>query len=54
MAIVTKQHFRQLPVVDGNTVVGVVSSGDLVKWIIAGQERTVYQAGSYITETYSG
>lgn len=54
MSIITEHRIRHLPVVEDGHLVGIVSIGDLVKWIIATQKMTIEQLENYITGGYPG
>ncbi|MGH8099900.1 MAG: CBS domain-containing protein [Chthoniobacterales bacterium] len=54
LRMMTDQHIRHLPVVDGGAVVGVISIGDLVKHIISCQSATIAHLESYIHGGYTG
>ncbi len=49
MEIITENHIRHLPVLDGDQIVGVVSIGDVVKDMIEELQFMVKQMENYIT-----
>jgi len=54
MRMMTENRVRHLPVVDRDKVVGIISIGDLVNWIISAHEETIGHLQSYIAGNYPG
>lgn len=54
MERMTVHRVRHLPVVDGQTLVGVVSIGDVVNWIMHAQRHAIQQLTGYISGVYPG
>jgi len=54
MRMMTDKRIRHLPVVDGDTLRGVISIGDLVKWVIATQSAAIQHLEMYISGGYTG
>ena len=54
MRLMTEHRIRHLPIVENEWVLGIVSIGDLVNWIISAQEQAIHQLHSYIAGNYPG
>lgn len=54
MRLMTEHRIRHLPVLDNERVVGIVSIGDLVNWIISAQHVAITQMEDYISGKYPG
>ena len=54
MELMTNHRIRHLPVLDGDRVVGVVSIGDLINWIIQTQREVLNSMEDFICGKYPG
>ena len=52
MGVMTDSRIRHLPVMEGEKMIGLVSLGDLVKWVISAQAATIEALQKYITGDY--
>lgn len=50
MALMTNKHVRHLPVIESDTLIGIVTIGDVVKAIISEQESVIQELKSYVDE----
>jgi CBS domain-containing protein len=54
LRLMTDKRIRHLPVMEGNRVRGIISIGDLVKWVIASQSAAIAHLESYLHGGFSG
>jgi CBS domain-containing protein len=48
MVIMNDSHHRHLPVVQGGQLIGMVSIGDLNRWVVRDQQRTIDDLTDYV------
>ncbi len=52
MAVMTGRRCRHLPVLEGEEIVGLVSIGDLIRWVSRRQANDIEDLVAYITGAY--
>ncbi len=48
MALMTQKHFRHLPVMDNGRLVGMITIGDIVKWMMEEKDVAIRGLENYI------
>jgi len=52
LRLITENHVRHLPVIEGDRMVGLLSIGDLVNWTIATQKSAIEDLTNFVTGAY--
>jgi len=52
MELMTKHRIRHVPVVDEGALIGLVSMGDIVNWMLQTQKHLIHQLHGYIAGDY--
>jgi len=52
MAVMSEKRCRHLPVLDGDAIAGLISSGDLLHWQIRDKDSHIEQLVNFITGKY--
>lgn len=52
MATFTEKRFRHLPVMENDKLIGVISIGDITKWMIQKQQDEIKYLSDYISGNY--
>lgn len=48
MEIITERRFRHLPIVDNGKLIGIISIGDITRWIMLQQQQEISALTEYI------
>ncbi|MCB0853712.1 MAG: CBS domain-containing protein, partial [Bacteroidetes bacterium] len=54
MNLFTDKHIRHLPVIDHGQLVGMITIGDVVKFLIKDQQNQIRDLEGYIAGSYIG
>lgn len=54
MHLMTQHRIRHLPVLQNDELIGIISIGDLVNWIISAQHVAIEQMENFISGSYPG
>jgi CBS domain-containing protein len=54
LRLMTEHRVRHLPVLEKGQLIGIVSIGDLVNWVISAQSATIDNLEGYISGRYPG